>query len=174
MPVGALRRVQRFPAPLVVLVAVAVQIAYHKALHNACHACKHHIARLPAALQLPAAAAFRVTLDLYHACYDQKPQQRNNQNGSILHLAHTGIHHPGGHDADDAPVHEPQRLIDQVIFLPVHGEQHAALATLRQGLHHGVIVGLIHTGVLLQVIKQVGHLLGDLGLCLGGKHHIAV
>ena len=91
-----------------------------------------------------------------------------------MHTAHPGIHHPGGHNADDAPIQNAQRLIDQVIFLPVQRVQHAALAALRQGLHHGVIVGLIHTGVLLQVIKQVRHLLGDLGLDLSGKHHITV
>ena len=45
---------------------------------------------------------------------------------------------------------------------------------LRQGLHHGVKVRLIHLGVLAQIVKKVSHLLGDLGLCLGGKHHIAV
>ena len=172
--VRALRLVQRFSAPLVVLVTVTVQIAHYKTFHNARHAREHHIALFPAALQLPAAVALRVTQDLYHACHDQKPQQQNDKDGSHLHPAHPGIHHPRGHDTDDAPIHEPQRLIDQVIFLPVQRVQHAALAALRQGLHHGVIVGLIHTGVLLQIIKQVGHLLGDLGLCLGGKHHIAV
>ena len=147
--VRALRLVQRLSAPLVVLVAVAVQIAHCKTLHNACHARKHHIAFFPAALQLPTAVALRVTLDLYHACHDQKPQQCNDQNGSHLHPAHPGIHHPGGHDTDDAPIHEPQRLIDQIIFLPVQRVQHAALAALRQGLHHGVKVRLIHAGVLL-------------------------
>ena len=48
------------------------------------------------------------------------------------------------------------------------------VAALRQGLHHGVKVRLIHLGVLAQIVKKVSHLLGDLGLCLGGKHHIAV
>ena len=149
LPVGALRRVHWFSAPLVVLVTVSIQIAHRKTLHNACHACKHHIARLPAALQLPAAVALRVTLDLYHTCHDQKPKQRNDKDGSHLHPAHAGIHHPGRHDADDAPIHDAHRLIDQVISLPVHGEQHATLAALRQGLHHGVKVRLIHAGVLL-------------------------
>ena len=71
--VRALRRVQCFSVPLVVLVTVTVQIAHCKTLHNARHARKHHITLFPAALQLPAAVALRVTLDLYHACHDQKP-----------------------------------------------------------------------------------------------------
>ena len=48
-----------------------------------------------------------------------------------------------------AALQNAQRLLDLVIFLPVHGEQHTALAALRQGLHHGVKVRLIHAGVLL-------------------------
>ena len=76
--VRALRRVQCFSVPLMVLVAFTVQIAHCKTLHNARHAREHHIALFPAALQLPAAVALRVTLDLYHACHDQKPQQRND------------------------------------------------------------------------------------------------
>ena len=160
--------------PLVVLVTVAVQIAHRIALHNARHTRKHHIALFPAALQIPAAVALGVTLDLYHTCHDQEPVQRNDKDGSHLHPAHPGIHHPGGHDADDAPIQNAQRLIDQVIFLPVQRVQHAALAALRQGLHHGVKVRLIHLGVLAQIVKKVSHLLGDLGLCLGGKHHFTV
>ena len=73
--VRALRLVQRLSAPLVVLVTVVIQIAHRKTFHDACHARKHHLTRLPVVFQLPAAVAFRVTLDLYHACHDQKPQQ---------------------------------------------------------------------------------------------------
>ena len=91
-----------------------------------------------------------------------------------MHLAHSRVHHIGGHNADDGPVFYTYRLGYHIVALAVEGIAHTAFVLQRQVLAHLVKIRLVGLDVCFQIVEQVGHLLRDLALRLGGKHDIAI
>ena len=122
LPEGTFRRVKIFFLPLMVLIAIGVEVADGEAVYKTGHSFEHLVSNFLAALQLllfgfcPLTAHFcLIVKDLAHAEQNDRKQCQQQQNRVGLHGVHAAFHSTGRYDTDDGPVLHTNRLIHQII-----------------------------------------------------------
>ena len=112
------------------------------------------------------------TVHQHDACAEE--QARQQQDGRVLDLPHSAVHHVTADDAHNGQILKAHRLVDQIIALALKPVGKAAAAALCHVLPGPGQCARIHLRMLLQVIEQVVHPVLDLALGLLREHHIPV